>query len=169
MELRSKSDPEVNMRGGNVYDDRMDLLPDEVLIFGERRRKICEILARYGGIRAINMFVFGDEEEYKYTGCYGETEEDDLDLDSFPGINKDQQEEYHRLLSASEAQAESHIKFFNNTCAKCGVDCYEDFYDRDLCADCLEKLFGCKIDNCVLCCDVNYLNKENKCIICASL
>ena len=53
------------------------------------------------------------------------------------------------------------------SCSRCGDDIEPgDFYDRNMCAECNEQVYGVNIDNCVVCCDVNYIGREGRCIIC---
>ena len=41
-------------------------------------------------------------------------------------------------------------------CTRCGEDVAPmEFFDRGMCADCNEEVYGVIIDNCVVCCDVN--------------
>lgn len=52
-------------------------------------------------------------------------------------------------------------------CSRCGEDVAPmEFFDRGMCADCNEQVYGVNIDNCVVCCDVNYIGREGRCIIC---
>ena len=41
-----------------------------------------------------------------------------------------------------------------------------EFFDRGMCADCNEEVYGVNIDNCVVCRDVNYIGREGRCITC---
>ena len=42
----------------------------------------------------------------------------------------------------------------------CGTD---DIFDRDLCASCLEGIFGVRIDNCEVCQNIDYLDLNGRC------
>lgn len=52
-------------------------------------------------------------------------------------------------------------------CERCFCEIYGDaFVDRGMCADCLNKVYGCVIGKCTLCCDVNYVGNDGRCVVC---
>lgn len=140
-------------------------LPDETTkLFNDHSASLknySELLARHSPPEVV--MILAGLIPYEYTGCY---EDKQLNFEKHEGITVDQQEMYHMLLDDIHYILKGESKFL--PCKRCkGEICLDsEFYDRGMCGYCLEEAYGCKIDNCVVCCDVNYIGREGRCIIC---